>query len=673
MPEPRQQRRAGTSNPGAPDLFKLLVESVEDDAMFLLDREGRVISWNKGAERIKGYRPDEIIGKSISVFYPPEDAERGESERLLREAARTGRARDEGWRVRKDGTRFWAEVVVTALHDEKGRLLGFAKVTRDLTERRRIEDALAESETRYRAAVNAASDAMITIDQDDTILFVNPATEAIFGYRAEELLGRDLTMLMPVDLRQRHLDGFHRYLATGTRHVNWKAVEFPGRHKNGREIPLELAFGEFERDGRRLFIGYARDVTARKQAQAERDRLLARERALAQIASALVRERELPRVAELIIDQTIRILHADTVGVWLADPDRRELSLLAYHGASSTVSNLLQRISYDAPTLTARTARTGHLEVDEELEVADPDLSLSRQVAAEEGMRSALSIPLHSQGRLVGVVTYGSAAPRHFTGADLDFNATVADLFAIAVENARLFDQVRETLRVREEFMAAAAHELKTPVTVISGQAQLFLRGGTPDEHLRRVLTTIVTQSDRIARLIEDLLSSARVRPGSAELRPERFDLSELVTGLVERMDRSTPNHDFAVEATTPRFVIADRSLIAEVVNRLMENAHRYSPEGSQIEVRVLRDDGSVIVSVVDHGVGVAPDRLPHIFEPFYEPVPPGMPGYVGIVSLGLSLSREIVEAHRGKIWVDGTPGGGSTFSFSLPLSEERP
>ena len=140
----------GTDAPGGiahemGELHHLLVSSVQDYAIFALDPKGYILSWNAGAERIKGYAPGEIIGKHFSIFYPRELVAEGFPEFELRTAANTGRFEDEGWRLRKDGSRFWANVVITALRDDKGNLLGFAKVTRDLTERREADEALRES------------------------------------------------------------------------------------------------------------------------------------------------------------------------------------------------------------------------------------------------------------------------------------------------------------------------------------------------------------------------------------------------------------------------------------------------------------------------------------------------------------------------------------------------
>jgi PAS domain S-box-containing protein len=139
MPDVRKTPRFGE------DRFRLLVEAVRDYAIFMLDPEGRILTWNAGAERIKGYRAEEAIGKHFSIFYPPEDIHAGKTEKELEIARQEGRFEEEGWRVRKDGSRFWADVVITALRDEAGRLYGFGKVTRDLTERKLNEEILRRS------------------------------------------------------------------------------------------------------------------------------------------------------------------------------------------------------------------------------------------------------------------------------------------------------------------------------------------------------------------------------------------------------------------------------------------------------------------------------------------------------------------------------------------------
>ncbi|HET6231753.1 MAG TPA: PAS domain-containing sensor histidine kinase [Longimicrobiaceae bacterium] len=183
-------------------LYRLLVESVQDYAIFALDTDGRILSWNAGAERLKGYRPAEIIGQHFSVFYPPEDLAAGKPERELRDAARDGRVEDEGWRVRKDGSWFWSNVVITALRDEAGALVGYAKVTRDLTERRRATEMLRQSEERFRLLVQNVKDyAIFMLDPQGYVASWNEGAQRIKGYTRDEIVGRHFSTFYPaVDL-----------------------------------------------------------------------------------------------------------------------------------------------------------------------------------------------------------------------------------------------------------------------------------------------------------------------------------------------------------------------------------------------------------------------------------------------------------------------------------------
>ena len=180
--------------------LQLLVQSVTDYAIYLLSIDGRVLTWNSGAERLKGYHAEEIIGRHFSDFYTPEDRELGNPQKGLEIAARTGRFEIEGWRVRKDGTRFWALVVIDAVRNEAGKLLGFAKITRDLTERQFAQQSLIESERSYRQLIESVTDyAIFQLDANGLVATWNPGAERIKGYKAEEIIGRHFSCFYPAE------------------------------------------------------------------------------------------------------------------------------------------------------------------------------------------------------------------------------------------------------------------------------------------------------------------------------------------------------------------------------------------------------------------------------------------------------------------------------------------
>ncbi len=234
-------------------------------AILLLDPQGCVTTWNAGAERIKGYRPGEIIGQHFSRFYPREDVADGKPQRELETAAATGRVEDNGWRVRQDGSRFWANVVITALHDGAGKLRGFGKVTRDETDRRKAEE-------RFRGLLEAAPDATVIVDQTGDIVIVNAQTERLFGYARAELLGRKVEQLMPPRDRDVHPTHRDMFFADPRVRPMGLGLELHGLRRDGTEFPIEISLSLLETQEGMLVSSAIRDITNRKQLEARLQR-----------------------------------------------------------------------------------------------------------------------------------------------------------------------------------------------------------------------------------------------------------------------------------------------------------------------------------------------------------------------------------------------------------------
>ncbi|WP_457334351.1 hybrid sensor histidine kinase/response regulator [Rhizobacter sp. P5_C2] len=264
--------------------FRLLVESVRDYAIFMLDIHGRVVTWNAGAERFKGYRANEIIGQHFSRFYPPEALARGLPAHELEVAQAAGSFEDEGWRVRKDGSQFWANVVITAMRAPDGRLVGFAKVTRDLTQRRGHEEALRRSEERFRLLVEGVSDyAIFMLDANGMVATWNVGAQRIKGYAAAEIIGRHFSVFYPRETRESGWPDHELLVATEKGSFideGWRV------RQDGSMFWANVTITALRDDDGRL-LGFAkltRDLTERRDAAAaelasrQRDELLQAER-----------------------------------------------------------------------------------------------------------------------------------------------------------------------------------------------------------------------------------------------------------------------------------------------------------------------------------------------------------------------------------------------------------
>ena len=240
---------------------------MQDYAICLLDRSGHIVSWNRGAEKLEGYSAAEIVGRHFSVLYPPEAIERRSPERELKMAQESGRLEDEGWRVRKDGSRFWANFVITALHDENGALRGFSKITRDLTERRRQEETARQSEQRFRVLVDGLKDyAIFMLDTEGRVTSWNSGAQRITGYEAEEIMGRHLGLLYPQSAIDRKLP--EQELAMAREHGRYED-EGARLRKDGNPFWANAVVSPlYDQEG--MLMGYAiviRDLTDRKRAE----------------------------------------------------------------------------------------------------------------------------------------------------------------------------------------------------------------------------------------------------------------------------------------------------------------------------------------------------------------------------------------------------------------------
>ncbi len=323
--EENAARRAAEADVLAEELG-LLIDGAEGHAIYLLDPQGRVTIWNTGAERLMGWCEEDVIGVEASAFYPRDAVAAGKPADDLAHAARDGRFDTEDWRVRKDGSEFLADVSITALRHPDGSLRGFAKVVSDITGRRASEEALRSQESHLRSILSTVPDAMVVIDDQGLILSFSAAAEQLFGFSEAELLGANVSRLMPSPDRERHDNYIRRYLETGEKRIIGIGRVVFAQRKDGSTFPMELSIGEATGEAHPLFTGFIRDLTERQKTEAQLESLqselvhVARVSAMGTMASTLAHELNQPLTAVANYVEAIRDM--------LARPDPDDLPMI---------------------------------------------------------------------------------------------------------------------------------------------------------------------------------------------------------------------------------------------------------------------------------------------------------------------------------------------------------
>jgi PAS domain S-box-containing protein len=517
-----------------------------------------------------------------------------------------------------------------------------------------------------RIITETASDAIITIDEHSKILFVNSAAARIFGYPIEAMLGSELTMLMPEYLRHVHRAGLKNYVETGQKHIPWVAIELPGLHQSGREISLELSFGEFHKDGRRFFTGIARDVTRRKQ---DEKRLAALQKitdsALAHLSQDDLLSESLSRIRE--------VLDVDTVAILLLRTEGDELVAWAAQGLEEEVE-----LGVHIPVgkgFAGKVFAQGQPIIIDDLSQAEVYNPLLR----EKGIKSLLGVPLFVEGRPIGVLHVGKLEFAHFTEEDVRLLQLAADRIAVAIENARLY-QVEKTARAaaedanraKDEFLTILSHELRTPLTPIIGWVHMMQNGILPEAEFGKALSVINRNAYSLKRLINDLLDMSAILSGKMRIEETHLALAEVLSESVDTMRAYAGNSNVHLRleiapAVAALIIKGDRSRLNQTFCNVLHNAIKFSPAGSEIRVKCEASDSEAIVRISDQGEGMAAEFLPHVFERFRQADGSRTRAYGGL-GLGLALVRSFVTAHGGTIEASSEgEGKGSAFVIKLP------
>ncbi len=612
--------------------YRMVLELVQEYAIFTLDPKGRIVSWNAGAERIKGYTAEEIIGRNYSCFFLPEDIKRGKPEEILRMTAAIGQHEEHVIRVRKDGSRFLARVTFSALRDHAGKLRGFSEISRDLSESK-------ESEARYRGLLEAAPDGMVVVNQGGEIVLLNVQAEKQFGYRRDELVREQVTTIIPEGFAERLAADALRSSEDARAQQMGTGIELIGRRKDGSKFPIEIMLSPLESTEGILVTAAIRDISVRKAAEKHLAHMEARYRGLLEAAPD----------AMVVVDTKGEIVLLNVRAEKQFGYRRDEL--VGTQMKTIIPEGFAERLIADALRSTedalAQQIGTGI------------ELTGRRKDGSEFPIEIMLSPLASAEGILV------TAAIR-----DISMRKTLE----------RQFWQAQK-LEAVGRLAGGVAHDFNNVLMIVGSYADLILDLKIQHPKLNDYAKQIRDAGTKAATITHQLLAFSRKQM----LEPEVLDANSVVRDLGKILPKLLGENIEFVTTLDPSVhrVKADRGQLEQIVMNLAVNARDSMNNGGRliIETRNVTLDTKyaadhpptipgdyVMLSVTDNGTGMDADTKARIFEPFFTTKERGKG-----TGLGLATVYGIVKQSGGFIWLNSEPGKGSSFEIYLPPIADLP
>ncbi|HET6390406.1 PAS domain S-box protein [Hyphomicrobium sp.] len=622
--------------------FELLVQGLSDYAIYMVDPDGFISTWNAGAERIKGYGASEIIGQHFSRFFTEEDQRQGLPQKTISIARDAGRYEAEGWRIRKDGGRFWAHSIIEAIKDETGTIIGFGKVTRDITDRHEGQLALIESERRFRLLVDSVVDyAIYMLDPSGVITNWNAGAARIKGFSADEVVGSHFSRFYTKEDRSRGLPAIA--LETARREGKFETEGWRLRKDGGRFWasvviePIRNETGEL--------VGFAkvtRDITERRSAQ---EALRESERQFRMLVSA-------------VIDYALFMLDPNGVVVsWNSGAAK-----IKGYRSEEVIGSHFSRFYTEEDRLAGGPARALY-------------------TAAHEGRFEGEGWRVRKDGTRFWANVVLDAI-RDENGHLVGFAKITRDISErreaqIALQRAQQQLAHAQKMEALGQLTGGIAHDFNNLLTIVGGQARI-LKSQVTDPRGSKALASIEATVQRGASLTRQLLGFSRMQ----RLEPQPVSLDERLPGLQAMLSTSLPVNTRLIGGVLPDtwLIMSDPNELELALMNLVLNARDALQGGGTItitadNVTLTREDNEeglegdfVALSVSDTGAGIPKDVLSKVFDPFFTTKATGK-------GTGLGLSQVYGFAHQsgGTVTIDSEVGKGTRVTMILPRAGEEP
>jgi PAS domain S-box-containing protein len=640
-----------------------------DDAIVSKDLNGTILSWNAAAERMFGYTAAEAVGRNIRMIIPA-DRQSEEDFVIGRIRAGAGVSHYETIRQRKDGSFLPISLTVSPLYDDSGRVIGASKIARDMSDRRNADLAA----RRLAAVIESTDDAVVTKDLDSTIRSWNRAAERMFGYTAEEAIGRSIRMLIPPELQSEEDTVLARIRAGGV----VDHYETTRLRKDGSEVRISLTVSPLV-DESGVVVGaskIARDVTERTRLLTAVTEQAAITQKLNDVGAVVAASLDRAAIVQKVTDVATELTHAEFGAFFYNVVDQQSGESYMLYTLSGAPKEAFA--NFPQPRSTAVFAPTFHGEGAVRMNDVTQDPRFGKNppyFGMPKGhlpVRSYLAVPVKvASGEVLGGLFFGHSKAGVFTAEHERLAAGVAAWASVALQNARLYQEAREADRVKDEFLAVLSHELRTPLNAIVGYARLLRGGVLTGEKAERGLETLERNASALTQIVEDVLDISRIVSGKIRLDVQPVELPLIVHNAVATIQPAADAKGLRVQTIVDSGVgpvSGDPDRLQQVVWNLLSNAVKFTPKNGRIQVRVERVNSHIEIVVSDTGVGIREDFIPFVFERFRQ-ADAGTTRKTGGLGLGLSIVRHIVEMHGGTVHVasDGEDRG-ATFRVRLPL-----
>ncbi|MDB5285167.1 MAG: domain S-box protein [Mucilaginibacter sp.] len=637
-------------------------------AVYTCDNLGYITSFNKAAEVLWGRKPE--IGKDLwcgswKIFYTngePMDLDTCPMAITLKE----GRA-VEGKEIlieRPDNTRVKVRPYPVPVFDEDGLLTGAINTLVDVTNLTEGE----EKRAILAAIVDTSDDTILSKTLQGIITSWNKAAEKMFGYTESEALGKHISLIIPPDRldEEKHIIS---EISKGNTVDHFQTIRVA---KNGRKIPISVSISPII-DSNGNIIGaskIARDISEQRAANEAIRRYTERLEIINAITETISEDLDLSKILQKVTDATTRLTGAQFGAFFYNNIDANDESFMLYtlSGASKEAFE-----KYDMPRNTAVFKMTFNGEGVVRVADITKDDRYGRS-APHYGMPpghlpvvSYLAVPVTSRsGSVIGGLFFGHPEPDKFTAEHEDIVTSIAGQAAIGIDNAILYEEIKNLNEKKDEFIGLASHELKTPLTSISGYLQIISRLNT-DDNTQKFVDKTANQVKKLTSLVSDLLDVSKIEAGKLQLAKEEFDIRTVINNVIELIHFSNVSYQISLDTDIESLtMIGDPDRIEQVLINLLNNAIKYSPGNNKVKLLLSHSDREVKIGVKDFGIGIAPDNLTKVFTRFYRVE--GTNHTISGLGIGLYLSNEIIIRHHGKLWVESELGKGSTFWLTLPL-----